>query len=175
MDFPTRPKSRVVDSEWEILFQFQKQFRASNYAAIRQFLKSLTLPQSLSQYLSSTAICPSTKQGTLGHSLRTKLSALKADLSGVDYNLFTADLPFLLENFLETNELALNKVGVLTLLLDNDTIKVCTTEKFNQEEFYDIYSHSKILEIPLKFSLHSLLACSGSPSCTTTSGGYGLM
>eukprot|EP01038_Epipyxis_sp_PR26KG_P015529 gene15529-20964_t len=161
-------RSRLPDEEWDALFQLQKKYRKAFKITTKQLLNEINLPINLQQYLYSQRSRPSNRPGSNGASLREKLKQLLSQWTENAETVIAAPYPeqidsFYLEEILEDQKEFLQKIGVLTMYFEGETIVVATAEEsFNQKLFDEYIASTALSARPRRFTTNSYCLVGGS-------------
>ena len=129
----------ITTMDWDILYDFQKAFRAEKAISGASLLRRLNLSPNSLQYLYSKKITPSKRDGSIGSELRQALEILIN--SPQDQMILTDDssLSEKVNDVLlsEDNEAKLGDAHILDVVVideDSNSVDVMFTGRFNEDK-----------------------------------------
>jgi hypothetical protein len=161
-------KKNDEDDEWMKLFQEQREFRSKHQLTAGKLLDLLNLPiNHLRQYLYSSKIKPSKRQGTLAYDLRSKLKEFFYSSDSKNFVAKEGDSEQNLLAEIENNYAEiLQKSGISSLVLENNEILVITCIDTVESTINDLLNnidHGFFSKYKIAIDKFTLCAFYGSP------------
>jgi hypothetical protein len=155
------------NKDWDRLYNFQRQDRTKEHVTVRELLDMLGIPYSMRQHLYSNAFYPSSKEGTLGHDLRSALLKLEEQVSesGQDDRKTNASVQNVFQLMQELNSESILRLGVIMMSLDASSdphVVTLVGRELNQDvsNFWDSISaeYPQLANATLRFQETEALA-----------------